>query len=62
MPEAPRVLIAIQPSMYAEVLAFNIGQHRPEAEVSVLGPSEDWRKRCSACARIWSWPTGCRGR
>jgi hypothetical protein len=40
MPEAPRVLIAIQPSMYAEVLAFNIGQHRPEAEVSVLGPSE----------------------
>ena len=40
MPEAPRVLIGIQPSMYAEVLAFNIGQHRPEAEVSVLGPFE----------------------
>jgi hypothetical protein len=40
MPEAPRVLIAIQPSMYAEVLAFNIGQHRPEAEVSILAPSE----------------------
>jgi hypothetical protein len=40
MPEAPRVLIAIQPSMYAEVLAFNIGQHRPLAEVSVLAPSE----------------------
>jgi hypothetical protein len=40
MPEAPRVLIAIAPSMYAEVLAFNIRQHRPEAEVSLLGPSE----------------------
>jgi hypothetical protein len=26
--------------MYAEVLAFSIGQHRPHAEVSVLGPSE----------------------
>jgi hypothetical protein len=40
MPEAPRVLIAIAPSMYAEVLAFSIGQHRPRAEVSVLAPSE----------------------
>jgi hypothetical protein len=40
MPEAPRVLIAIEPRMYAEVLAFNIGQHRPHAEVSILGPSE----------------------
>ena len=40
MPEVPRVLIAIQPRMYAEVLAFNIGQHRPDAEVSVLDPSE----------------------
>jgi hypothetical protein len=41
MPEAPRVLIAIAPSMYAEVLAFSIGQYRPRAEVSLLGPSED---------------------
>jgi hypothetical protein len=40
MPEAPRVLIAIEPSMYAEVLAFSIGKHRPHAEVSLLGPSE----------------------
>src|SRR5215207_8799699 len=40
MPEAPRVLVAIAPSMYAEVLAFNIAQHRPDAEVKVLGPSE----------------------
>jgi len=27
--------------MYAEVLAFSIGRHRPRAEVSLLGPSED---------------------
>ena len=40
MPEVPRVLIAIEPSMYAEVLAFSIRQHCPEAEVSVLDPSE----------------------
>ena len=40
MPGAPRVLVAIAPSMYAEVLAFNIAQHRPDAEVKVLGPSE----------------------
>jgi hypothetical protein len=37
----PRVLIAIEPRMYAEVLAFSIGRHRPRAEVSLLGPSED---------------------
>src|SRR5436190_22403057 len=37
---APRVLIAIEPRMYAEVLAFSIGQHRPHAEVSLLSPSE----------------------
>jgi hypothetical protein len=39
--EAPRVLIAIEPGMYAEVLAFTIGRHRPHAEVFILGPSED---------------------
>ena len=27
--------------MYAEVLAFSIGRHRPRTEVSLLGPSED---------------------
>ena len=37
---SPRVLIAIQPWMYAEVLAFSIGRHRPHAEVSLLSPSE----------------------
>jgi hypothetical protein len=38
--EVPRVLIAIEPSMYAEVLAFSLSRRRPHAEVSVLGPSE----------------------
>ena len=38
---APRVLIAIQPRMYAEVLVFSIGQHRPHAEVSILDPSSE---------------------
>ena len=27
--------------MYAEALAFSVRKHRPQAEVSVLGPSED---------------------
>ncbi len=38
---APRILISIGPSMYAEALAFSVRKHRPLAEVSVLGPSED---------------------
>ncbi len=38
---APRVLIAIWPLMYAETLAFSLGKHRPRADVSLLGPSED---------------------
>src|SRR5215207_7572464 len=37
---APRVLIAIEPHMYAEVLAFSLGRHRPNAEISLLGPTE----------------------
>jgi hypothetical protein len=41
MLEAPRVLIALRPRMYAEVLAFSVGRDRPRAEVSVLDPSED---------------------
>ena len=40
MPSAPRVLIALRPSMYAEVLAFSVGRERPTAEVSILDPSE----------------------
>jgi len=36
-----RVLIALEPKMYAEGLAFSLGKHRPLAEVSLLGPSED---------------------
>ena len=38
---APRVLISIEPPMYAEALAFSLCKHRPLAEVSVLGPSDD---------------------
>jgi hypothetical protein len=44
MPSAPRVLIAIKPRMYAEVLAFLVGQNRPRAEVSLVDPSEDLQK------------------
>ncbi len=36
-----RVLIALEPRIYAEGLAFSLGEHRPRAEVSLLGPSED---------------------
>ena len=37
----PRVLISIEPSMYAEALAFSVRKHRPHAEVTLLEPSED---------------------
>ena len=40
MPSAPRVLIAIQPRMYAEALACSVGGDRPRTEVSILDPSE----------------------
>jgi hypothetical protein len=36
-----RVLVALEPGMYAEGLAFMLGKRRPRAEVSLLGPSED---------------------
>jgi hypothetical protein len=38
---APRVLVAVEPRMYAEVLAFSLGRHRPDAEVSLLDPTEE---------------------
>jgi hypothetical protein len=38
---APRVLIAIEPSMYAEVLAFSLSRQRPHADICILGPSEE---------------------
>jgi hypothetical protein len=38
---APRVLISIEPGMYAEALAFSLRKQRPRAEVSLIGPSED---------------------
>ena len=37
----PRVLISIEPGMYAEALAFSLRKLRPYAEVSLLDPSED---------------------
>ena len=36
---APRVLISIEPGMYAEALAFSVRKRRPRAEVSLLDPS-----------------------
>jgi hypothetical protein len=41
MPSGPRVLISLQPRMYAEVLAFLVGQNRPRAKISLVDPSED---------------------
>ena len=38
---APRVLISIGPSMYAEALAFSVRKHRPRAEVSLLDRAEE---------------------
>ena len=38
--DAPRVLVALEPRLYAEGLASSLGAHRPRAEVSLLGPSE----------------------
>jgi hypothetical protein len=38
---ATRVLVATEPRMYGEALAFHLKKHRPRAEVSLLGPSED---------------------
>ncbi len=33
---APRVLVALEPGMYAEGLAFSLMKHRPRAEVTIL--------------------------
>ena len=38
--DAPRVLVAIGPRLYAEGLASLLGKHRPRAEVTILGPPE----------------------
>jgi hypothetical protein len=38
---APRVLISLEPGMYAEVLAFSLRKQRPRANVSLIDPSED---------------------
>ena len=36
-----RVLVAIEPFMYGEVVAFSLRKERPRAEVAFLAPSED---------------------
>ena len=41
MPAAVRVLIAIDPFMYGEVLAFCLRKERPRAEVTLLASSEE---------------------
>lgn len=38
---AVRVLVAIEPFMYGEVVAFSLRKGRPRAEVKLLAPSED---------------------
>ncbi len=38
---AARVLIAIEPAMYAEAPAFYLRKHRSHTQVTLLGPSED---------------------
>jgi hypothetical protein len=36
-----RVLVAIEPSMYREVLAFSLRRQRPQAEVFLASPAEE---------------------
>ena len=36
-----RVIISMEPPMYAEALAFSVRKHRPRTEVSLLDPSGD---------------------
>ena len=41
MPAIVRVLVAIDPFMYGQVLAFCLSKERPRAEVSLLSSAED---------------------
>ena len=41
MPAVVRVLVAIDPFMYGEVLAFSLRKRRPRAEVTLLASPED---------------------
>jgi hypothetical protein len=36
--DAPRVLVALEPRLYAEGLAYSLRKHRPRAEEELLGP------------------------
>ena len=38
---APRVLVSIEPRLYAEALAASLRERRPRAEVTLLDPSGD---------------------
>jgi hypothetical protein len=38
---AVRVIVAIEPRMYREALAFSLRQERPEAEASLVGSTDD---------------------
>jgi hypothetical protein len=41
VPAVVRVLVAIDPFLYGEVLAFSLRKQRPRAEVTLLASSED---------------------
>src|SRR5215210_7754019 len=41
MPAVVRVLVALDPFMYGQALAFSLRKGRPRAEVSLLSSSED---------------------
>jgi hypothetical protein len=41
MHSAVRVILAIEPRMYREALAFSLKKERPEAEVSLVGSTDD---------------------
>ena len=41
MPAVVRVLVALDPFMYGQALAFSLRKRRPRAEVSLLSSSED---------------------
>jgi hypothetical protein len=41
MHSAIRVIVAIEPRMYQEALAFSLREHRPEVEVSLVGSTDE---------------------
>jgi hypothetical protein len=59
MHSAVHVILAIEPRMYREARAFSLRQERPEAEVSLVGSTED---HIAEVERTWSWRTRSRPR